>query len=130
MAARRPSSVSPARCRPHCITSLIAAAEQLARGRDTLKSREEAADLEKVRYESGESDEFTFKRADSRCCGDSRVDASARVAGGAIDERARCAAGAFAESTGRWSRQRAGNQFAGVRAVAGGTAFVGAVTAS
>ncbi|HWK51956.1 MAG TPA: efflux transporter outer membrane subunit [Steroidobacter sp.] len=45
--------------------SLIAAAEQLARGRDTLKSREEAADLEKLRYESGESDEFTFKRAEA-----------------------------------------------------------------
>ena len=45
--------------------SLIAAAEQLARGRDTLKSREEASDLEKLRYESGESDEFTFKRAEA-----------------------------------------------------------------
>jgi multidrug efflux system outer membrane protein len=45
--------------------SLIAAAEQLARGRDTLKSREESSDLEKLRYESGESDEFTFKRAEA-----------------------------------------------------------------
>lgn len=45
--------------------SLIAAAEQLARGRDTLNSREEASDLEKLRYESGESDEFTFKRAEA-----------------------------------------------------------------
>jgi multidrug efflux system outer membrane protein len=45
--------------------SLIAAAEQLARGRDTLKSREEAAALEKLRYESGESDEFTYKRAEA-----------------------------------------------------------------
>lgn len=45
--------------------SLIAAAEQLARGRDTLRSREEASDLEKLRYESGESDEFTFKRAEA-----------------------------------------------------------------
>jgi len=45
--------------------ALIAAAEQLARGRDTLKSREEASDLEKLRYESGESDEFTFKRAEA-----------------------------------------------------------------
>jgi multidrug efflux system outer membrane protein len=45
--------------------SLIAAAEQLARGRDTLKSREEAAELEKLRYESGESDEFTYKRAEA-----------------------------------------------------------------
>lgn len=45
--------------------SLIAAAEQLARGRDTLKSREEAADLEKLRFESGESDEFTYKRAEA-----------------------------------------------------------------
>jgi multidrug efflux system outer membrane protein len=45
--------------------SLIAAAEQLARGRDTLKSREEASGLEKLRFESGESDEFTFKRAEA-----------------------------------------------------------------
>lgn len=45
--------------------SLIAAAEQLARGRDTLKSREESAGLEKLRYESGESDEFTYKRAEA-----------------------------------------------------------------
>lgn len=42
---------------------LIAAAEQLARGRDTLASREESVKLEKLRFDSGESDEFTFKRA-------------------------------------------------------------------
>lgn len=45
--------------------SLIAAAEQLARGRDTLTSREEAVELEKLRFDSGESDEFTFKRAEA-----------------------------------------------------------------
>ncbi|MBM0108830.1 efflux transporter outer membrane subunit [Steroidobacter sp. S1-65] len=45
--------------------SLIAAAEQLARGRDTLRSREESMDLEKLRFDSGESDEFTFKRAEA-----------------------------------------------------------------
>lgn len=45
--------------------SLIAAAEQLARGRDTLASREEAARLEKFRSDSGESDEFTYKRAEA-----------------------------------------------------------------
>ena len=45
--------------------SLIAAAEQLARGRDTLASREEAVKLEKFRFDSGESDEFTFKRAEA-----------------------------------------------------------------
>jgi multidrug efflux system outer membrane protein len=45
--------------------SLIAAAEQLARGRDTLASREEAMELEKLRFESGESDEFTYKRAEA-----------------------------------------------------------------
>ncbi len=33
--------------------SLIAAAEQLARGRDTLKSREESSGLEKLRYRIG-----------------------------------------------------------------------------
>lgn len=43
--------------------SLIAAARQLARGRDTLASREEAEALEKLRFDSGESDEFTYKRA-------------------------------------------------------------------
>lgn len=42
---------------------LIAAAEQLARGRDTLATREEALRLEKLRFDAGESDEFTFKRA-------------------------------------------------------------------
>ena len=45
--------------------SLIAAAEQLARGRDTLRSREESVGLEKLRFDSGESDEFTFKRAEA-----------------------------------------------------------------
>lgn len=45
--------------------SLIAAAEQLARGRDTLAAREESLKLEKLRLDSGESDEFTFKRAEA-----------------------------------------------------------------
>lgn len=45
--------------------SLIAAAEQLARGRDTLASREESVELEKLRSDSGESDEFTLKRAEA-----------------------------------------------------------------
>lgn len=45
--------------------SLIAAAEQLARGRDTLASREESLKLEKLRLDSGESDEFTYKRAEA-----------------------------------------------------------------
>src|SRR5688500_12426421 len=45
--------------------SLIAAAEQLARGRDTLASREESMKLEKLRLDSGESDEFTYKRAEA-----------------------------------------------------------------
>lgn len=44
---------------------LIAAAEQLARGRDTLASREESVKLEKLRFDSGESDEFTFKRSEA-----------------------------------------------------------------
>lgn len=42
---------------------LIAAAEQLARARDTLASREESIRLERLRLDAGESDEFTFKRA-------------------------------------------------------------------
>lgn len=42
---------------------LIAAAEQLARGRDTLATREESLRLEKLRLDAGESDEFTYKRA-------------------------------------------------------------------
>jgi multidrug efflux system outer membrane protein len=44
---------------------LIAAAEQLARGRDTLATREESLRLEKLRFDAGESDEFTFKRAEA-----------------------------------------------------------------
>jgi outer membrane protein, multidrug efflux system len=45
--------------------ALIAAAEQLARGRDTLSSREESVRLERLRLDAGESDEFTFKRAEA-----------------------------------------------------------------
>jgi outer membrane protein, multidrug efflux system len=44
---------------------LIAAAEQLARGRDTLASREESLKLERLRFDSGESDEFTYRRAEA-----------------------------------------------------------------
>ena len=45
---------------------LIAAAEQLARGRDTLATRaKNRVRLEKLRFDSGESDEFTFKRAEA-----------------------------------------------------------------
>jgi multidrug efflux system outer membrane protein len=44
---------------------LIAAAEQLARGRDTLATREESLRLEKLRFDGGESDEFTYKRAEA-----------------------------------------------------------------
>ncbi len=44
---------------------LIAAAEQLARGRDTLATREESLQLERLRLDAGESDEFTFKRAEA-----------------------------------------------------------------
>jgi outer membrane protein, multidrug efflux system len=44
---------------------LIAAAEQLARGRDTLASREESLKLEKLRFDAGESDEFTVKRVEA-----------------------------------------------------------------
>jgi multidrug efflux system outer membrane protein len=45
--------------------ALIAAAEQLARGRDTLDSRAESLRIEKLRFDAGESDEFTFKRAEA-----------------------------------------------------------------
>lgn len=45
--------------------ALIASAEQLARGRDTLATREESLRIEKVRFDAGESDEFTFKRAEA-----------------------------------------------------------------
>jgi multidrug efflux system outer membrane protein len=45
--------------------ALIAAAEQLARGRDTLATREESLKLEKLRLDAGESDEFTYKRAEA-----------------------------------------------------------------
>lgn len=45
--------------------SLIAAAEQVAHGRDTLASREESLKIEKLRFDAGESDEFTYKRAEA-----------------------------------------------------------------
>lgn len=45
--------------------SLIAAARQLARGRDTLTTRVESLRIEKLRFDAGESDEFTFKRAEA-----------------------------------------------------------------
>ena len=45
--------------------SLIAAAQQLARGRDTLTTRVESLRIEKLRFDAGESDEFTFKRAEA-----------------------------------------------------------------
>jgi multidrug efflux system outer membrane protein len=45
--------------------ALIAAAEQLARGRDTLATRGESLRLEKLRLDAGESDEFTYKRAEA-----------------------------------------------------------------
>jgi outer membrane protein, multidrug efflux system len=44
---------------------LIAAAEQLVRSRETLASREEALQLEELRFDAGESDEFTYKRAEA-----------------------------------------------------------------
>jgi multidrug efflux system outer membrane protein len=45
--------------------ALIASAEQLASARDTLSTREESVRLEKIRFDAGESDEFTFKRAEA-----------------------------------------------------------------
>jgi multidrug efflux system outer membrane protein len=45
--------------------SLVAAAQQLAHGRDTLGTREESLRIEKLRFDAGESDEFTFKRAEA-----------------------------------------------------------------
>jgi multidrug efflux system outer membrane protein len=44
---------------------LIAAAQQLARARDTLSTRNESLRLERIRFDAGESDEFTFKRAEA-----------------------------------------------------------------
>jgi outer membrane protein, multidrug efflux system len=44
---------------------LIAAAQQLGRARETLSTREESVRLEKIRFDAGESDEFTFKRAEA-----------------------------------------------------------------
>lgn len=44
---------------------LVAASEQLARARDTLATRDESLRLEKLRFDAGESDEFTFKRAEA-----------------------------------------------------------------
>ncbi len=44
---------------------LIAAARQLGRARATLSSREESLQLEKLRFDAGESDEFTYKRSEA-----------------------------------------------------------------
>ncbi|MCC7463764.1 MAG: efflux transporter outer membrane subunit [Gammaproteobacteria bacterium] len=44
---------------------LIAAAQQLARGRGTLAAREESLRIERLRRETGESDEFTLRRAEA-----------------------------------------------------------------
>jgi multidrug efflux system outer membrane protein len=44
---------------------LIAAFRQLARARDTLTTRDESLKLEKLRFDGGESDEFTYKRAEA-----------------------------------------------------------------
>lgn len=43
--------------------NLLAASEQLAKGRETLASREEALALEQLRLDGGDSDEFIFNRA-------------------------------------------------------------------
>ena len=45
--------------------ALIAAAQQLGRARETLSTREESLRLEKIRFDAGESDEFTFKRTEA-----------------------------------------------------------------
>jgi outer membrane protein, multidrug efflux system len=44
---------------------LIAQVQALARGRDTLATREESLRIEKLRFDAGESDEFTYKRAEA-----------------------------------------------------------------
>jgi multidrug efflux system outer membrane protein len=44
---------------------LIAAAQQLGRARATLSTRGESLRLERLRFDAGESDEFTFKRAEA-----------------------------------------------------------------
>ena len=44
---------------------LIASAQQLGRARATLSTREESLGLEKLRFDAGESDEFTYKRAEA-----------------------------------------------------------------
>lgn len=44
---------------------LIAAYRQLERARATLATRDESLKLEKLRFDSGESDEFTYKRAEA-----------------------------------------------------------------
>lgn len=45
--------------------SLIAARQQLDRARETLVARRESVDLEKIRYEAGESDEATLRRTEA-----------------------------------------------------------------
>lgn len=45
--------------------SLIASRQQLDRARETLAARRESVDLEKIRYEAGESDEATLRRTEA-----------------------------------------------------------------
>jgi len=45
--------------------ALLASAQQLARARATLADREEALRLEQLRFDAGESDELTLKRAEA-----------------------------------------------------------------
>ncbi len=42
--------------------SLLAAAEQLQRARETLAARDESVGIEQIRFDAGESDESTFRR--------------------------------------------------------------------
>jgi len=54
--------------------SLLAAAEQLQRARDTLSARQESVGIERIRYEAGESDEGTLRRTEAEAAA-SRISA-------------------------------------------------------
>ena len=108
---------------------LIAAAEQLTSARDTLSTRDESLRLEKIRFDAGESDEFTFKRAEADA-------AATRVSVHQLElevvERTNALGILLGARQGAGGRRRfgAGRVLAGRRHAARGVAVIGAGAAS
>ena len=84
------------------------------RSRETLVNREESLRIEKLRFEGGESDEFTFRRVEAEVAAAARLDATVRARSGAPRERARRAARSQSARDGR-QRVAAADERCGVR---------------